>query len=166
MENENGQRASGHATLGRNVDQAFAFAVFYLALTFVGHGGTASARAQRSNVYFRVNSFDSVRVETFVTYTRHEHRRVQKRESCRLCIFTFLSVTTTFRLTQSIWSVPLSDVVLRCVEATVSLLFLLSVTALWPDPRGIVDVPVQKHLHDFPPVVDSEVFRTFCKTCL
>lgn len=43
VENENGQHASGHTTLGHNVELAFALAVFYFVLTIVSHDGTASA---------------------------------------------------------------------------------------------------------------------------
>ena len=42
VENESGQHASGHITLGHNDELAFAFAVFYFALTFVSPDGTVS----------------------------------------------------------------------------------------------------------------------------
>jgi len=55
VENENGQHASGHPTLGRNVDLAFALQSFIFALTFVGHDdGTVSAagRKERTDQMF------------------------------------------------------------------------------------------------------------------
>lgn len=107
VEKENGQHASGHTTLGHNVELAFAFAVFLiLLLRFVSHGGTVSARAEWSNVYFMSTVLTQWGGNNMWLNMRHEHRTVQKRESCRLCIFALLTVTTTFKLTQSIWFVP------------------------------------------------------------
>jgi len=47
VENENGQHASGHPTLGRDVDLAFALQSFILLLTFMGHDGTVSAAGRK-----------------------------------------------------------------------------------------------------------------------
>lgn len=89
--------------------------------------------------------------------------------SCSVIFFFFFFASLrddkTFQLISLHLVCPMSDVVLQCVETTVSLLFLLSVTALWPEHCGeplIIDVPLQCHqpLHDFfPPVVDSKVFK-------
>lgn len=45
VENDNGQHASGHTTLGHNDE--LAFAVFYFALIFVSHNGTVSPAGQK-----------------------------------------------------------------------------------------------------------------------
>lgn len=38
--------------------------------------------------------------------------------------------------------------------------------AVWEALIVQVSLQCHQHLHDFPPVVDSKVFTTFCKTCL
>lgn len=60
---------------------------------------------------------------------------------------------------------PLSDVVLQCV-CVIPVCDCFLAAAVW-EPL-IVDVPLQGHqpLHHFPPVGDSKIFRTFCKTRL
>lgn len=140
VENENGQHASGHTTLGHNVELAFALAVFYFVLTIVSHDGTASAvgegkRAEKSIVYFT----STVLAQQGVIICDKGGISIvkcRKGKSCLLCIFAFLICDYNIS-TDSVHLVcPLSDVVLRCFETTVSLLFLLSVTALWPEPCG------------------------------
>lgn len=51
VENENGQHVSGHTTPGHNDELAFAFAVFYFALTFVSGAGWKEW-SKRSKGYF------------------------------------------------------------------------------------------------------------------
>ena len=95
----------------------------------------------------------------------------RKGNHVRSVFLAFLPVTPTF---QSVHLVcPSSDVVLRCFRDNCFLaVFTISecfVAGAAREPLIIVDVPFlqrHRHLHDFPPVVDSKVFRTFCKTCL
>lgn len=55
----------------------------------------------------------------------------------------------------------------NCFLAVFTICDCFVAEAVW-EPPLIVDVLLQhhRHLHDFPPVVDLKVFRTFCKTCL
>lgn len=68
VENENGQHASGHTTLGHNAELAFAFLQsFILLLTFVSHDGTVSAAKRKERrdqkCLFHVNVFGSTGCE-------------------------------------------------------------------------------------------------------
>lgn len=62
VENENGQRASGHAALGHNDELAFASEVFNFASTFVSHDGTvntAGVKKKKKKMSSEINGLGS-----------------------------------------------------------------------------------------------------------
>lgn len=184
VENENGQHASGHPNTGPWCWPGLCFAVFYFALNICGPWWYSERRcekiADRSNVYFNsslnVSGYGSTGCKHL--WPKGDMSIVGCRKGNHVCsvfffffFFALLHVTTK----HFSWFTPsgLSHVwccaaVCRdnCFLAVFTICDCFVAGALW-EPL-IIDVPLQCHqpLHDFPPVVDSKVFRTFCKTCL
>lgn len=124
--NENGQHASGHSTLGRVVELAFAFAVFLFCSSWAVMVQWALL-VEKSRV---IKCLCPVNGST----RRERLCRVRDRKGNPVCSVILHYYLWLHHFDSVHLVCPLSDVVLQCFETPVPLLFLLSVAALWPEP--------------------------------
>lgn len=147
---------------------------YFFALTFVSHDGTLSTAGPKSReIKCLVHVSGFVLTGCKHTWLKWDLSIIMCRKGNHVCsvfLHSYLWLLHFNRLSPSglflVWCCTAVFWVFFCFCFLFTVCDCFLVGALW-EPL-IVDVPLQfhQHPHDFPPVVESTVYRTFCKTCL